>query len=94
MAKRSWLQHCPYSGAPQYTLPTRAPHKLAEFECLHGVQIGYYHVCGFEPDVLKGTDFAPYGDIYQGAWSRIMNAIKTADGYGIGVLIGACGPQL
>ncbi|KAF9520403.1 glycoside hydrolase family 5 protein, partial [Hydnum rufescens UP504] len=40
------------------------------------IPIGYYHVCGVEPDVLKGTDFAPYGDIYQGAWSRIVNAIK------------------
>ncbi|EKM57736.1 glycoside hydrolase family 5 protein [Phanerochaete carnosa HHB-10118-sp] len=50
--------------------------------------IGYYHLCGVDPSVLKGTDFENLGDVYQGAWSRITNAIQTANGYGLGVLIG------
>jgi aryl-phospho-beta-D-glucosidase BglC (GH1 family) len=39
------------------------------------------------PDVLKGTDFAPYASVYEGAWPRILNAIETAGRYGLGVLV-------
>ena len=53
-------------------------------------QIGYYHLCGADPSVIKGTDFQSYGDVFGGAWSRITRAIETAYRHGIGVLIGAC----
>ncbi|GJE85411.1 glycoside hydrolase family 5 protein [Phanerochaete sordida] len=49
--------------------------------------IGYYHLCGADPAVLKGTEFENLGHVYQGAWARIMNAIHTASRYGLGVLI-------
>lgn len=46
-------------------------------------------MCGFEPSVLSGSDFADFGSVFQGAWAHIVNAIATANKYGIGVLIGA-----
>ncbi|KLT45307.1 cytoplasm protein [Cutaneotrichosporon oleaginosum] len=49
--------------------------------------IGYYHLAGVCPDVLKGTDYAPYAAVYEGAWPRILNAIETAGRYGLGVLV-------
>lgn len=51
-------------------------------------QIGYYHLCGADPSVLKGTDFEGLEHIYAGAWSRITTAIATANKFGLGVLLG------
>ncbi|KAI5984851.1 glycoside hydrolase family 5 protein [Pisolithus albus] len=48
--------------------------------------IGYYHLCGVDPSVLRGTDFDGLGPIFSGAWSRIVKAIETAERYHIGVL--------
>jgi hypothetical protein len=53
-------------------------------------QIGYYHLCAMSPSIIKGTEFAPFGDIFEGAWRKITNAIETAHAFGIGVLLGAC----
>lgn len=50
-------------------------------------QIGYYHLCSVVPDVLKGTDFEPFHDVFDGAWPRIQRAIDTAESYGLGVLV-------
>ncbi|KAG8926337.1 Glucan 1,3-beta-glucosidase 3 [Tulasnella sp. 417] len=49
--------------------------------------IGYYHLAGQEPKVLKGTDFDGYGAVYASAWEHIKRAIETAGRYGIGVLV-------
>ncbi|BEI92905.1 uncharacterized protein CcaverHIS019_0505330 [Cutaneotrichosporon cavernicola] len=49
--------------------------------------IGYYHLAGVWPDIVKGTDYAPYADVYEGAWPRILNAIDRAGRYGLGVLV-------
>ena len=51
-------------------------------------QVAYYHVCGPCPEVLAGTDFEPYANVFVGAWQRIEAAIQTAGNHGIGVLIG------
>ncbi|KAI0078599.1 glycoside hydrolase [Panus rudis PR-1116 ss-1] len=51
------------------------------------IPIGFYHICGAEPSVLQGTDFSGMYEVFQGAWSRIANALATANTYGIGVLI-------
>ena len=55
---------------------------------MNGPKIGFYHVCGVDPSVLYGSDFAPYLHVFEGAWSRISKAIDTALHHGIGVLIG------
>ncbi|WVF67132.1 hypothetical protein IAT40_001877 [Kwoniella sp. CBS 6097] len=58
--------------------------------------IGYFHLCGPMPEVLKGTDFEPFHNTYEGAWGRIKNAVETAGNYGLGVMIdlhGAAGAQ-
>ena len=54
------------------------------------LKIGYYHLCGIHPSVIQGTEFAPFSDVFNGAWSRITNAIQTAHRFGIGVLLGRC----
>ncbi|KAF9458536.1 glycoside hydrolase superfamily [Collybia nuda] len=51
------------------------------------IPIGYYHICGADPSVLKGTAFHDFGYVYGGAWSRITGAIELAEKYGMGVLI-------
>ncbi|ETW83016.1 glycoside hydrolase family 5 protein [Heterobasidion irregulare TC 32-1] len=51
------------------------------------IPIAFYHLCGVDPSVLNGTDFAHLGSVFQGAWARITSAIATAHRYGIGVLI-------
>ncbi|KZS91157.1 glycoside hydrolase [Sistotremastrum niveocremeum HHB9708] len=51
------------------------------------VPIGYYHLAGPYPEILKGTDFNGLGPVFEGAWTRITRAIATAGGYGMGVLI-------
>ncbi|CCM05837.1 uncharacterized protein FIBRA_08073 [Fibroporia radiculosa] len=51
------------------------------------IPIGYYHLCGADSSVLQGTDFADLGHVFAGAWTRITNAIATANRYGLGVLI-------
>ena len=50
-------------------------------------QIGFHHLCSPCPDVLRGTDFEPFHDTFSGAWDRIVNAIRKAEQYGLGVLI-------
>ncbi|CDO71033.1 Glycoside Hydrolase Family 5 protein [Trametes cinnabarina] len=50
------------------------------------IPIGYYHICGADPGVLKGTDFADLDHVFAGAWARLTNALATAHRYGIGVL--------
>lgn len=51
------------------------------------IPIGFYHICGADASVLRGTDFADFGFIFQGAWGHILDAIVMANKYGIGVLI-------
>jgi glucan 1,3-beta-glucosidase len=58
------------------------------------LQIGYYHLVGVYPEMIKGTDFAGLGSVFEGAWTRIVGAISTAERYGIGVLIGTLLPLL
>ncbi|OSD05049.1 glycoside hydrolase family 5 protein [Trametes coccinea BRFM310] len=50
------------------------------------IPIGYYHICGADPGVLAGTDFADLDHVFAGAWARVTNALATAHRYGIGVL--------
>lgn len=64
------------TGETQWTLKLNKP------------QIGYYHVCGADQSVLRGTDFADYASIFDDAWNHILNAIVTANKYRIGVLLG------
>lgn len=48
------------------------------------------------PSFCVGTPFEDVGDVYTNSWPRVLQAIKTAEGYGIGVLIdlhGAPGSQ-
>lgn len=52
------------------------------------LQIGYYHICGVDPSVLDGTDFANLGHIFAGAWSRVTSALARAHRSGIAVLFG------
>ncbi|KAI0264435.1 glycoside hydrolase [Gloeopeniophorella convolvens] len=51
------------------------------------IPIGFYHLCGADPLVLKGTDFEDMEDVFRGAWPRITSAITNAYKYGVGVLI-------
>jgi len=51
------------------------------------IPIGYYHICGADPSVLHGTDFADFGHVYQGAWARITHTIASAQRHGLAVLI-------
>ncbi|KAL7421161.1 Glucan 1,3-beta-glucosidase 3 [Cryptotrichosporon argae] len=58
--------------------------------------IGYYHLAAACPDVLAGTDFEPFAEVYAGAWQRITKAVSDAERHGLGVLIdlhGAAGAQ-
>ena len=55
---------------------------------LNTLQIGFYHVCGADHSVLRGTEFADYESIFGDAWNHILNAIVTANKYQIGVLLG------
>ena len=63
------------------------------------MQIGYYHLAGLDASVLRGTEFEFAGEVFAGAWERIMRAIGWADKHGMGVLIGTsirsfCPPRL
>ncbi|EIN08135.1 glycoside hydrolase [Punctularia strigosozonata HHB-11173 SS5] len=51
------------------------------------IPIGYYHLCGADPSVLPGTDFADFQHVFEGAWPRITAAIESAYRHGIGVLL-------
>ena len=55
---------------------------------LNTPQIGFYHVCGADNSVLRGTEFADYESVFHDAWNHILNAIATANRYHIGVLLG------
>jgi glucan 1,3-beta-glucosidase len=52
------------------------------------LKVGYYHLCGPEPRVIQNTDFAPYQNVFEGAWNFIDRAISTAAKYNIGVFVG------
>ncbi|KAG6833282.1 hypothetical protein H0H87_009457 [Tephrocybe sp. NHM501043] len=52
------------------------------------IPIGYYHLCGVDSSVLRGTAFEDLDSVFSGAWFRIQKAIETAGRYGLGVLIG------
>lgn len=58
------------------------------FEPYDRLQIGYYHLCGVDPSVLRNTDFRDCHSVFCGAWARIVRVLETAHEYGIGVLIG------
>jgi aryl-phospho-beta-D-glucosidase BglC (GH1 family) len=51
------------------------------------IPIGFYHICGADPSVLDGTDFKDYRHVFEGAWSRITNALSVAYRYEIGIVI-------
>ncbi|KAG6908319.1 hypothetical protein DXG01_005295 [Tephrocybe rancida] len=51
------------------------------------IPIGYYHLCGADPSVLRGTSFEKFALVFSGAWARITRAIETASRYGLGILI-------
>ncbi|KAG1903058.1 glycoside hydrolase family 5 protein [Suillus fuscotomentosus] len=49
-------------------------------------QIGYYHICALDPSILTRTDFDGLQHVFEGAWSRLVAAVVTAQSFGIGVL--------
>jgi len=51
-------------------------------------QIGYYHLCALDPSILTQTDFDGFQQVFEGAWSRIVAAVRIAQSFGIGVLFG------
>ncbi|KAF7357012.1 Glycoside hydrolase family 5 protein [Mycena venus] len=51
------------------------------------IPIGYYHLCGADSSVLTGTDFENFSDVFSGAWVRLIQAIETAQRFGLGVLL-------
>ncbi|KAF9234748.1 glycoside hydrolase family 5 protein [Melanogaster broomeanus] len=50
------------------------------------IPIGYYHLCGLDSSLLRETDFRGLEEVFQGAWTRLVKAVETAQSYGIGVL--------
>ncbi|KAI0754068.1 glycoside hydrolase [Daedaleopsis nitida] len=50
------------------------------------IPIGFYHICGADSSVLRGTDFSELGGVFEGAWDRITNALASAHRHGVGVL--------
>ncbi|OJA21032.1 hypothetical protein AZE42_05540 [Rhizopogon vesiculosus] len=50
------------------------------------IPIGYYHICALDPSVLTQTDFDGLQHVFEGAWSKIIAAVMTAQSFGIGVL--------
>ena len=55
--------------------------------------IGYWTL---GPSFCAGTPFEDVSDVYANSWPRVLRAIKTAEKYGIGVLVdlhGAPGSQ-
>lgn len=51
--------------------------------------ISYYHFCpgSGHKNLMDGTEYDKYAEVYQGAWSRIERAIQTAAQHNIGVLV-------
>lgn len=76
------IQHCPDPG--EHAVPSFRHHLTNKLI----FQVGYYHLSGVEPAVLKDTDFEAYKHVFSGAWLRILHAIGNAERYGLGVLIG------
>ena len=72
----------------------------SDFAYLHSIgintvrlPIGYWSL---GPNACAGTPFDDVKDVYQNSWTRVLRAVKSAEGYGIGVLIdlhGAPGSQ-
>ncbi|KAK0454061.1 glycoside hydrolase superfamily [Desarmillaria tabescens] len=68
-----------------------------EWMASHGINtvrlpIGYFHFLGGHPnpdvrDLMKGTEYAPYADVYVNTWGYIVRAIETARAHKIGVLV-------
>ncbi|KAG1823741.1 glycoside hydrolase superfamily [Suillus subaureus] len=50
------------------------------------IPIGYYHICALDPSILTRTDFDGLQHVFEGAWSRLVAAVITAQSFGIGVL--------
>ncbi|KAG1834880.1 glycoside hydrolase family 5 protein [Suillus variegatus] len=50
------------------------------------IPIGYYHICALDPSILTRTDFDGLQHVFEGAWSRLVAAVVTAQSFGIGVL--------
>lgn len=73
------------------------PYTRSQWLASHGINtvrlpIGYFHVLPGHPDpsvrkLMDGTEYEKYAAAYEGAWSRIERAIKTAGQHGIGVLV-------
>lgn len=71
--------------------------RMKQWMVAHGINtvrlpIGYFHFLSGHPDpavrdLMKGTEFEQFAPIYQGALSRIGNAVQKAKQHGIGVLI-------
>ncbi|KAJ7886014.1 glycoside hydrolase superfamily [Mycena leptocephala] len=51
------------------------------------IPIGYYHLCGVDVSVLSGTDFENFAHVFSGVWVRLIQAIETAQRFGLGVLL-------
>ncbi|SPC67782.1 related to MTO1 protein involved in mitochondrial tRNA modification [Ustilago sp. UG-2017b] len=56
------------------------------------IPVGYFHFLAGHPNeqvrtLMQGTDFENYAQVYQGAYSRIQRAIKSAAGRNVGVLV-------
>jgi hypothetical protein len=62
--------------------------KVSRFNLNGYPKIGYYHLCGIDPSVIQETEFSPFAEVFNGAWSRITNVIQIAHPFGIGVLLG------
>jgi glucan 1,3-beta-glucosidase len=55
--------------------------------------IGYWTI---GPEFCRGTPFAPFAEVYQNSWTRVVRAINMAGQAGLGVLVdlhGAVGSQ-
>ncbi|KAG2357817.1 glycoside hydrolase family 5 protein [Suillus spraguei] len=48
------------------------------------IPIGYYHICALDPSILTGTDFDGLQHVFEGAWSRLVAAVITAQSFGMG----------
>lgn len=64
------------------------------YPSLDHTQIGYYHLCSLDRTLLSGTNFHGLDSVFEGAWIRLVQAVETAQLYGIGVLLGQRFPPL
>ncbi|KAG1731560.1 glycoside hydrolase family 5 protein [Suillus lakei] len=76
-----WVSESPFQGAAG-----SGQSDLDVAKGLHAKQIGYYHICALDPSILTRTDFDGLQHVFEGAWSRLVAAVMTAQSFGIGVL--------